>query len=114
MTNTNTNTNTTKEVYKNGSYFMNLNRNILVEVKRVDNDLYGNPLYRVYPINFTQLKKLSTPIRRNFNKKYYLVQSYNIVDTLISLFNEMEKIEYFKTIDPLEAEYLNGYKKVEA
>lgn len=38
-------------------------------------DVYGNPLYYVYP-NTDELPKIG--YRRNFNRHYYLVQSYNI------------------------------------
>ena len=55
--------------------------NIEVEVTRAGNDVYGNPLYRVYPhqfVSFDILAKYPGFYRRYRNKGYAIMQSYNI------------------------------------
>lgn len=96
------------KLYKNNDYYTNTLH--IVEVKRVKNDVYGNPLYRVYPISFS-FKPLTTVYKnyRNALKPYYLIQSYNIEQSLQEIFKELEfTVLAHKFTD------LNGYKRVYA
>ena len=90
------------KLYKNNDYYTNTLH--IVEVKRVKNDIYGNPLYRVFPISFS-FKPLTNVYKnyRNALKPYYLVQSYNIEQSLQEIFKELHKFTD-----------LNGYKRVYA
>ncbi len=96
------------KLYKNNDYYTNMFH--IVEVKRVKNDIYGNPLYRVYPISF--LFKPLTNVYKNYRnslKPYYLVQSYNIEQSLQEIFKELEF-----TVSAHKFTDLNGYKRVYA
>lgn len=69
-----------------------LYKNVMVEYKRVNNDINGNPLYRVYPVNFSF--KHNDKAYRNYEKSsgeksYYLLQSYNIETDIENLINNM-------------------------
>lgn len=70
-----------------------LYKNVMVEYKRVNNDVNGNPLYRVYPVNFSF--RHNDFAYRNFenyykeNGCYYLLQSYNIETAIEKLINNM-------------------------
>lgn len=58
-------------------------------LRRVKNDIYGNPLYRL-TLTRGQFKH-SKIAHRNYRKsEYYLLQSYNIKDTLDRLFTELD------------------------
>lgn len=74
-------------------------KNVILGYKRVNNDIYGNPLYRVYPINYS-FKPLKSAYRNYKNGSegvsYYLLQSYNIHTDLENLINE-----YLETVNPL-------------
>lgn len=67
-----------------------LYKGCMVEFKRVKNDVYGNPLYRVYPVNFSFVH-LSYTYKNyekfNGEKSYYLLQSYNIETSIENLIN---------------------------
>lgn len=84
-----------------------------VTFERVKNDMYGNPLYRVYPVTYS-FRRLKSVYRNYESKGYYLVQSYNIladcariieeVNTLVTLpenwrtdFDYYEALGYTKT-----------------
>lgn len=79
---------TTKQGTKKALY-----KNVMVEYKRVNNDVNGNPLYRVYPVNFSFRHNYFA--YRNFenyykeNGCYYLLQSYNIESDIETLINYM-------------------------
>lgn len=69
-----------------------LYKNVMVEYKRVKNDINGNPLYRVYPVNFSF--RHSGKAYRNYEKfpgekPYYLLQSYNIETDIENLINNI-------------------------
>lgn len=94
------------KLYKNNDYYTNTLH--IVKVKRVKNDIYGNPLYRVYPISF--LFKTLTNVYKNYRnalKPYYLIQSYNIEQSLQEIFKELEF-----TVPAHKFTDLNGYKRV--
>lgn len=96
------------KLYKNNDYYTNTLH--IVEVKRVQNDIYGNPLYRVYPISFS-FKPLTNIYKnyRNALKPYYLIQSYNIEQSLQEIFKELEF-----TIPAEQFTDLKGYERVYA
>lgn len=81
----------TKKAYYKGA---------IVEYFRIQNDIYGNPLYHVEPVNFS-FRKLERAYR-NYKPHpafahdgYYLLQSYNIATDLQSLMEEIvEKVEF--------------------
>lgn len=94
------------KLYKNNDYYTNTLH--IVEVKRVQNDIYGNPLYRIYPISF--LFKPLTCVYKNYAntlKPYYLVKSYNIEQTLQEMFKELEY-----TVLGKQFTELTGYERV--
>lgn len=68
-------------------------KGVLVSFKRVKNDIYGNPLYRVYPVNFSfRHNDLAYRNFENYYKEdgcYYLLQSYNIETDIENLINNM-------------------------
>lgn len=70
-----------------------LYKNVMVEYKRVKNDIYGNPLYRVYPVNFSfRHNDFAYRNYENYYKgkgRYYLLQSYNIETDIENLINNM-------------------------
>ena len=79
----------------------------IVRFERVNNDVYGNPLYRVYPVNY--YFKPVTGIYRNYaSKGYYLLQSYDIVGDLKDL---LKQADDFIGID-LDKDLLGGYERV--
>lgn len=58
-------------------------------LRRVKNDVNGNPLYRLAQTMGTFKK--SNVVRRNYYKKeYYLLQSHNVKESLDKLFKELE------------------------
>lgn len=71
-------TNRRKAIYKNA----------IVSFERVTNDINGNPLYRVYPINFT-FRHNKQAYRNYESKGYYLVQSYYIEKDIAELIQWM-------------------------
>lgn len=71
-------TNRRKAIYKN----------VIMAFERVNNDMYGNPLYRVYPINFN-FKHNNLAYKNYESKGYYLLQSYNIETDLARLVQNM-------------------------
>ncbi|WP_336682867.1 hypothetical protein [Enterococcus casseliflavus] len=89
---------TTNEGFRKVMY-----ENVIVSYKRVKNDIYGNPLYRVYPINFS-FKPLKYAYRNYKNDtnglSYYLLQSYNINTDIENLINEyLETVKDNKEFD---------------
>ena len=58
-------------------------------LRRVKNDIYGNPLYRL-TLTRGQFKHSKTAYRNYRNSQYYLLQSYNIKDTLDRLFTDLD------------------------
>ena len=59
-------------------------------LKRVKNDVNGNPLYRLHLEAGTGFKH-SKKVYRNYpSKGYYLLQSYNIKDSLKRLFDDLD------------------------
>lgn len=85
------------------------NGRVLVAYKRVNNDMYGNPLYRVYPVNYS-FKRLSRAYRNYESKGYYLIQSYNIQSDLYKLMEEANKFVSVELDNTLINE--GGYKEV--
>lgn len=71
-------TNRRKAIYKN----------TIVSFECVNNDIYGNPLYRVYPVNFT-FRNNKQAYRNYESKGYYLLQSYYIERDLARLIQSM-------------------------
>lgn len=63
-------------------------KNVIVAFERVKNDIYGNPLYRVYPINFT-FRHNNLAYKNYEFKGYYLLQSYNIETDMARLIQNM-------------------------
>lgn len=95
------------KIYKNNLYYTN--GKYIVEIKRHGNDIYGNPLYKMFPISYS-FRKLSK-VYRNFKHNeipYYLVQSYNIVADLDVIFEEMERENFPKLtdFDPISCGYV--------
>lgn len=84
------------------------NGRVIVAYERVNNDMYGNPLYRIYPWNYS-FKRIDSVYKNYESKGYYLIQSYNIESDLYSL---MEKANQFVN-EPLEKGLLEaqGYKE---
>ena len=76
---------------KNTTYFY---KNYSIELHRVNNDINGNPLYKIelckdyiYNIN----SKLKGLVYRCYNKKgYSLIQSYDINKSLENIFNNLD------------------------
>lgn len=96
------------KLYKNNDYYTNTLH--ILEVRRVNNDIYGNPLYRVYPISFS-FKPLTSVYKnyRNTLKPYYLVKTYNIEQSLQEMFKELEF-----TVLAEEFTDLKGFERVYA
>lgn len=96
-------TNRRKAIYKNA----------IVSFERVNNDINGNPLYRVYPVNFTF--RHNKQAYRNYEfKGYYLVQSYYIEKDIAELIQCMLDTYYclnFPKIDKnlLDESYFKYY-----
>lgn len=88
-------------------------KNVIVAFERVNNDTNGNPLYRVYPINFS-FRHLKAAYR-NYQPwgadSYYLLQSYNIetdIENLIeSLFDQ-----YGLSFPEIDRQFLEKYYEV--
>lgn len=85
-----------KTIYKASNPIQSTNRykvsngRVIMAYERVKNDMYGNPLYRVYPVNYS-FKRLSRAYRNYESKGYYLIQSYNIQSDLYELMEEANK-----------------------
>lgn len=87
--------------YTNGKY--------VVEIERHGNDISGNPLYKMVPKSYCFIKL--SKVHRNFKyaeTPYYLIQSYNIVADLDSIFEEMERENFPKLtdFDPISCGYV--------
>ncbi|MGK4052074.1 hypothetical protein AB0Y53_21865 [Parabacteroides distasonis] len=88
--------------------------NVLMQYERRGNDVYGNPLYRVYPINFS-FKRLKS-VYRNYEKgageeSYYLIQSYNILADIRDITNE---VNAKNTFPEFGQSLLKDYQEVSA
>lgn len=85
----------------------------VVEYIRHGNDIFGNPLYKIFPISFSFVK-LSTVYKNYESKGYYLEQSYNIEADLIRILEEAEKIKPLPENWERSFEYYSkqGYRKV--
>lgn len=88
--------------------------NVLMQYERCGSDIYGNPLYRAYPINFS-FKRLKS-VYRNYEKSYgeesyYLIQSYNILADIQNIANEVNAKNTFPEFDQ---SLLKDYREVSA
>lgn len=61
----------------------------IVTVRRHGNDIYGNPLYKVFPKSFCFFPLECVYINYP-SKEYYLIQSYNLENDIINLLDEVE------------------------
>lgn len=85
----------------------------LVSFERINNDVYGNPLYRIYPVSFS-FKRLNSVYRNYESKGYYLVQSYYIEHTLYEILSELdEKMPVPELWVNFEENFGSGYRKLE-
>lgn len=87
-------------------------KNVLMEYKRIQNDVYGNPLYKVMPVNFSWRKIYHA--YRNYKPSYthngyYLLQSYNIQSDIQTLAEEIAAKIDFPQFDET---FLTDYKDV--
>ena len=104
-----------KAIYKASNPIETTNRykvtngRVIMSYERVNNDMYGNPLYRVYPVNYS-FKRLSRAYRNYKSKGYYLIQSYNIQSDLYELMEEANKFVSVELDNTLISE--GGYKEV--
>lgn len=87
------------------------NGRVIVAYKRVNNDVNGNPLYRVYPFNYS-FRRLDRVYRNYESKSYYLLQSYNIIADLHDLMKEANRFVCVELEDGLLDE--QGYRKEKA
>lgn len=90
----------------------------MVYYKRVGSDIYGNPLYRIFPktMTFKRLKSVYKNYTPNASHDgYWLIQSYNIEVSLIHVLDEMEKVSPLpESWDRSFSRYeQQGFKKVE-
>lgn len=88
--------------------------NVLMQYERRGTDIYGNPLFRVYPINFS-FKRLKS-VYRNYEKgaweeSYYLIQSYNILAYIQTIATE---VNAFNTFPEFDQSLLKDYREVSA
>ena len=68
-------------------------------LERVKNDVNGNPLYRLYLEAGTRFKHSERAYRNYSSKRYYLLQSHNIKDSLKRLFDDLDiKITYVQSL----------------
>ena len=58
-------------------------------LERVKNDVNGNPLYRLYLEAGTRFKHSERAYRNYSSKRYYLLQSHNIKNSLERLFDDL-------------------------
>ena len=97
--------------YGKETYYVT-NRKYIVEVKSNGNDIYGNPLYAILPINF-KIVKSSIVYKNQWSKDYYLFQSYNVLNDIQILFKDLDENYNFETLEnnQLSDEQLkeNGY-----
>ena len=94
-------TNRRKAIYKN----------VVVSFERVNNDIYGNPLYRVYPVNFT-FRHNKQAYKNYESKGYYLLQSYYIEKDLMQFIQCMldtYNLDFPKIDKSLLDDYYNEY-----
>ena len=88
--------------------------NVLMQYERRGSDIYGNPLYRAYPINFyfKRLKSAYRNYEKSYGEKsYYLIQSYNILADIQNIANEVNAKNTFPEFDQ---SLLEDYREVSA
>ena len=91
-------TNRRKAIYKN----------VIVSFERINNDIYGNPLYRVYPVNFTF--RYNKQAYRNYESKgYYLLQSYYIEKDIAQLIQCMLDTYYYLNFPKIDKTLLDEF-----
>lgn len=74
-------------------------QNEFYTLKRVRNDVNGNPLYRLYLEAGTPFKHSERAYRNYSSKGYYLLQSHNIKNSLERLFDDLDiKITYVQSL----------------
>jgi len=62
-----------------------------VRYTRTNNDVYGNPLYKVEPVNFEwQPSKFNAVVKNWHTKKYWLLQSYDITGDVKGLLKAVQ------------------------
>lgn len=83
-----------KEMDAEENKLATLGRNV-VEFNRQKNDVYGNPLYKVIPVscNFVKYPGAHRNYKRSYNDSYYLLQSYNISESLKELLEFLDNEE---------------------
>lgn len=81
----------------------------IVRFERVNNDLYGNPLYRVYPVNYS-FRSVKGIYRNYTSKGYYLLQSYSIEESLAELLKQADE---FVSVS-LDKSLLTDYREIHA
>lgn len=81
-----------------------MNDKLKVTVFRENNNVYGNPVYRVYPENFSYMKVDSVNYN-NVKKGYWKLVSYNIKESINDLLKELEE----KGVKP-NKDYYNSFK----
>ena len=59
-------------------------------LERTKNDVNGNPLYRLYLEAGTPFKHSQRAYRNYSSKRYYLLQSYDIKNSLERLFDDLD------------------------
>ena len=90
-------TNRRKAIYKN----------VIVAFERVNNDIYENHLYRVYPINFT-FRHNNLAYKNYESKGYYLLRSCTIETDIAILVDNM--LETYNLLFPeIDSIYLDDY-----
>lgn len=102
--------NTTKLGFRKVIY-----KNVMVAYKRYKNDIYGNPLYRVVPVNFS-FRHNDKAYRNyeNYNSEcgpYYLLQSYNIETDIENLINNMLE-KYNLSFPEFDKELVKNWRDV--
>lgn len=83
-----------KEMDEKGNKLATLGGNV-VEFYRQNNDIYGNPLYKVIPVscNFVKYPEAHRNYKKSYNDSYYLLQSYNISESLKELLEFLDNEE---------------------
>jgi len=79
------------EKVKQFNYTQYKKGNVELKVERVNNDINGNPLYRIYPQGYLNdsIPKIEG-MRRNNKSKYYTAQSYSIDETIQRFFEAID------------------------
>lgn len=72
------------------------NDHLIVRLERNGVDMYGNPLYKVFPVNF-EIHASKQAYRNYVSKGYYLMQSYNIEWDMSILLDNLDRTYDFET-----------------